>query len=421
MYYILFFAYLIICCFLLLRIKFIKNSGLSSRVVVSLFLLKVLVGVIYGWININYLKSGDTLTFFQNSIKETDLLFSNPSQYFKDFFTSQYGSYGEFLGTSNSFWNDLRGTLLEKLLSIFNILSFKNYYIDSLLFNFLLFFGPIALYRFFLKIYPQQQLLIIIGVFLIPSTLYFTSGIHKDGLIFLGIGMCVYNAQLLFTSSGKRLRPVIFLLFGLLLLFFIRNFFFMAIIPSLICWWIASKKPNKTLVIFLAVYIVGLVIFFISPYLHPSLNLPEKVCNRQYAFLQMSWAKSYIPTDSLQPFFVSFMKNFPAAVNHVFLRPYPSESYSIFYIAAMLENALLILVLFLFILLTKRDTPFTYPAILFCIFFAVSCFIMIGYTVPIMGAIFRYKSVFLPFVLIPVFTGIKWNKLRLFIIHNENK
>jgi hypothetical protein len=49
--------------------------------------------------------------------------------------------------------------------------------------------------------------------------------------------------------------------------------------------------------------------------------------------------------------------------------------------------------------------------ILFCLFFSVSVLLMIGYSVNNLGAIVRYRSVVLPFLIAPLLTMINWQRL----------
>ena len=42
-------------------------------------------------------------------------------------------------------------------------------------------FGPIAIYRVMNDVYPGKKLQVLIAVFLIPSFLYWASGLHKEG------------------------------------------------------------------------------------------------------------------------------------------------------------------------------------------------------------------------------------------------
>ncbi|CAN5156127.1 hypothetical protein BH20BAC1_BH20BAC1_21050 [soil metagenome] len=52
------------------------------------------------------------------------------------------------------------------------------------------------------------------------------------------------------------------------------------------------------------------------------------------------------------------------------------------------------------------------------VFFSLSMFVIIGYTIPILGAITRYSSIFFPFLIIPILGSINWEKIasKLIII-----
>ena len=286
-------------------------------------------------------------------------------------------------------------------------------------FNFLIFFGAIALYRVFIKIYPEKSFSIIAGLFFIPSVIYYTSGIHKDGLIFLGIAVSIFNIYQLIKVNNKKVISYILLLLGLLLIFFIRNFFFFAILPAFVCWIISSRHPQKTILIFMGGYCITGILFFTTHLFNPSLNFPEKVADRQHAFLNMKWARSYIPTDSLQPNVISFIKKTPEAINHALLRPYLTENYTVFYLAAAIEIILLLLILLFFLFLRRPVIQQVTPFISCCIFFSISCFLIIGYTIPIIGAIVRYRSVFLPLFFIPVMVNIEWRKFKNYINYKK--
>jgi hypothetical protein len=193
--YLLFVVYLVILCWLLLRVPFIKNAGINNKALLALFIFKVIAGIAIGWIAIHiYGPGNDYWDVNDEAWKEYQLLLSDPGKYFSNIFTSGYdGGYSGMFSSMDSYWNDLKGNIIIKLVSVFNIFSRGDYYINSLFFNFLVFFAHIILYRIFIKIYSDRKWLVIIGCFLLPSTLYFTSGIHKDGLVFLLLAVLIYS------------------------------------------------------------------------------------------------------------------------------------------------------------------------------------------------------------------------------------
>jgi hypothetical protein len=142
----------------------------------------------------------------------------------------------------------------------------------------------------------------------------------------------------------------------------------------------------------------------------------QVVCSKQADFLQLSWAKSAIPVTALEPNFNSFLLHLPQALNIAFLRPYIWDSYSAFYFVSALELLLLIvLVLAAVVVIIRSNNPmFNNRLVLLCIFFALICLIIIGYTIPILGAVTRYRSAFLPFLITPFLCAFNWDKLKWF-------
>ena len=202
--YLLFFFYLVVFCWLISRINFFKESGLDKRILISLFLVRVIAGLVNGYINIYYYQGTDTASFQQEGIAEYHLLFHNTSEYFTNIFHSNHNnSYSGFLESSDSYWNDTRSNLIVKMLSVFNIFSGKNFYINTLFYNFFIFFGAVGLYKVFIKIFPSYSFVLIACIFLLPSVIYFTSGIHRDGLIFLSLSMLMYH--LFFLLRNKKI------------------------------------------------------------------------------------------------------------------------------------------------------------------------------------------------------------------------
>jgi hypothetical protein len=53
-----------------------------------------------------------------------------------------------------------------------------------------------------------------------------------------------------------------------------------------------------------------------------------------------------------------------------------------------------------------------HPFIYFCLFFSLSMLLMIGYTIPIIGAIVRYRSIYLPLLILPLICYTDWYKLK---------
>lgn len=409
--YLLFIFYTIVFCWLITRLKFFKKSGLGNRVFITLFLIRVICGLVNGYINLYYYPISDAIEFHKQGLAEYHTLFNNPYGYLTNIFHSNYNNYSNFLESSGSFWNDLRTNIIAKVLSIFNIFSGKNFFINGLFFNFLVFFGAVYFYRVFIKIFPKHQLIIIICTFLLPSVVYFTSGIHRDGLIFLSLSIVIYNIQIIIERKTYLWKNIFLIMIFLGLILLLRNFVFITVVPALIAWLIAERLPKFAFLSFAGVYLITIVLFFCSGIIFPGLDLPRHVSSKQLEFIELAkYGASAININPLYPTFRSFLSNAPEALNHSLMRPYLTEKFNLLYTPVAIEIFVyeFLFLLFIFFKNKKKANPFTY----FCLFLSISMFLIIGYTIPIIGAIVRYRSIYFPFLLIPIVCHIDWMKIK---------
>jgi hypothetical protein len=409
--YLLFIFYIFFFSFIIPRINFFKKSGLSSAVLIVLFLVKVIAGVFNSYINAYYYPVSDAVAFHEQGVEEYNLLLNNTLEYFTNIFKTNYTNYSGFLETSGSFWNDLRTNIIAKILSIFNLFSGRNFFIDNLFFDFLIFFGAIYFYRLFLKIFPSSRARIIICIFLLPSVLYFTSGIHRDGFIFLALSVIVYHLHSMIEKNAFPWKKTVFVILSLCLILLLRNFVFITLLPALIAWIVSSRFPRYAFIIFAGFYTICILIFFCSGWLGPDFDLPQHVSDKQIQFIEIAkGGSSAISINPLYPNFRSFLNNAPQAINHSLMRPYLTERLNFLYAPLALEIFAYEVLFFLFIFFRadKKSNPFIY----FCFYFSLSMFLIIGYTIPILGAIVRYRSIYFPFLLIPIICFIDWQKLK---------
>lgn len=405
---------MIVLSWLLTKIRFVKNAGLSSRIIVFIFLLKAAAGLAAGWLTHGDAHS-DTWNYHQQALTEYKIFFTKPVEYFSNlFYTAYLYGYDGMLQSQNSYWNDLRDNLMIKLVSVFHILSGGNYYVNVVLYNFTIFFGCIGLYRVFIQVYQSNKWLTAAVVFLLPSVLFYSSAIHKDGLIMALTGVVIFNIwQSL--NGGFAFKRVLFILPALLLIFFFRNYVVIALLPALTAWVIAEKKKYSPFKVFVLVYAAVLLFFFTVQYILPAVNLQQYAVQKQAGFFALEKGNTTIQTDTLQPAPVSFIKTAPQALQHALLRPFVTDmQLSKMLLPLSAELILYELLIIVFFLFRRKGFTFNTAFVLFSLFFALSVCLIIGYTVPVIGAIVRYRSIYLPFVMAPFILGIDWDRLATF-------
>jgi hypothetical protein len=418
--YVLFVVYLLLCCFLLTRIKFVQQAGIETRIIIALFILKVGVGCLAGLLSIH--APSDSITANIWGWEEYQLLLHHPKEYLLDLFQSGYAKpYAGFLETHGSYWNDLSSNAEVKLLSVFDIFSRGHYIINAIFFNFVSFFGIIALFRVFDHIYPGNKKLLIITCFLLPSLLCFTSMIHKEGLILAAIGILVFNVYYALNFSRFTLLRIVYISLSLLFIFVLRAYVVIALLPAFFAWIVVHTKGYRPFPTFIIIYSIGLILFFNLGRISPRLDLPKIVTQRQTDFRELPVARTQIPMDTLYPSFKSFVCNAPHALGHSLKRPYFSDIHSsLLLLPFAIEITVYGLLLLLFIFLYRNiDGPARQEdkaIILFGIFFSLSVFLLIGYIVPNIATIIRYRAIYLPFILTPVLCGIRSGLIKKRVI-----
>jgi hypothetical protein len=182
-------------------------------------------------------------------------------------------------------------------------------------------------------------------------------------------------------------------------------------LPALLVWFLCSSFPSKSKQIAIAIYAVGIILFFVSAHTSLQTNLPEYVIQRQSEFKQLP-GNSAISTPLLENNLSSFIRFLPTAIDIAFFRPHLTEIRNKSYIPAAVEIVLLwsIIISSLFIKRKKNPSPQQAAFIIFCICFSISFLLIAGYTITFSGAIVRYRAVVLPFIFIPAL--IRINKIN---------
>ena len=400
-----FIFYYLLFTWILCKTGFVKKSGLNKWWIIGLFSIKILAGLAYSWFYQQpaYYATSDTWHFFELSKGETDWLLHDPAAFFKDIFMYGYERSGNLFLGENSYWNDLKSNFIIKLLAVCNVFSLKNYYANIVLFNFLFFFGPVALYRVLNTYFQTKRLLLIAGVFLIPSFLFWCSGVHKDGLIFSCAAVIVFHFQKQLAQRKILWRSAIVMLMLLVILFALRNFMAILLTGSLIVWLLCFFNSNRKAIIVASIIIATPVVFFLSGKISPATDLPQYVIEKQDEFKQLSGTSS-IEIPVLENNVVSFIKFFPTALDIALFRPHISEIKNLSYVPAVAEIILFwaVVLVSLFVkgkIATNNDQS---SFIIFCLFFSFSFLLIAGYTITFSGAIVRYKASVLPFLFVPV-------------------
>lgn len=344
----------------------------------------------------------DTWTYHYESLKETRLLFEDPKGYFTNIFSGlNFSDPASFFSSNNSYWNDLKWNAYTKLISLFNCFSFGNYYINVIFYSYLSFFGVIAVYRVIQAELKAPTPVMIVACFLVPSFIYWCSGLHKDGLSYLGISIIVYSVYFGFIRNNSKPATYLAIIIGVFILFILRNHILVVLLPAVITWLIAAKLPYKKTLIFVISYVILFTCFFGLRHIDPRLDFPAFVAEKQDAFIRLNGNTS-LEVEKLDPSFAGFIRGLPQAVSISAFRPYFRDIHKPIIIPAFIELVLIWAMILFVVIFRRRRIDFTTPFSLFCLFFCASLLLIVGYSVNNIGATARYRSIVFPLI-IPFF------------------
>ena len=291
-----------------------------------------------------------------------------------------------------------------------NVFTGDHYYSNVIIYSFVTFFGSIAFYRTITEIYSCGKTVALISSFLIPSFLFWTSGMYKDGFIFLFMSLAVFQTNLWMTEKKSGLRRLFIIMLCLASIFLLRTYVALLLAPALAGWLLSSRSGKKGTLIFPLLYLFLISTVLILRFIDPSLDILKIMASWQNAFLKLP-ANSAIHAETLEPTINGFLRNLPQALNFGFLRPYLWEQKGWQYFPYALEIAACYFLILIFILRKQAATNQQIAFRLFCFFLVTSAWLFIGYTVHIIGAITRYKSIFLPFLIAPLICSVNWKSL----------
>jgi len=398
MHPVIFLLYFLLLCLAVTRIRFFTGS-IRPGYLVLLFAIHAAAGCMHTWIAFHfYPNHGDVWSFFEESIGMKQQLLKHPVQ----FFTAIFSNGGGFnMRDTTQPLLDVQYRILQYINVFLNILSFDNLYINTLLFSFPVFAGTMALFKAFYAA-SGKALTAFFCTLLLPSLLFWTSVVYKDGLFIMGAGCFLYCLL----QPGKSISwKVILLLAGTALMIASRANALTTLLPAMLFFLLTEKKRMGRMPAFGLTLAVVICMAIAFNALLPG-GILTRICDRQRDFqLLAGGSRIYLP--ALAPTAAGFLSVFPVALVNGFFQPFPGVGGKPIYTAFSAELLFTwAIILFAGWLLVRKKTLRFSNFDIACLLFALPGMVIIGYMIPFAGAIIRYRSIYLPFLLAPFITVI---------------
>ncbi|HEY0030666.1 MAG TPA: hypothetical protein VGC65_07905 [Bacteroidia bacterium] len=235
-----------------------------------LFLVKTIAGMAVLLVYTYYYPSSDFHLYFRDSKTIVDHFFSGSSHFVLQGWNSSF---------DEAFFNNSRVIIsINVLLQLF---SFNNIFVHILFFCFFSFIGLTALYKAFLKYFPQKNFLLVIGIYLVPSVLFWTAGIYKETVSIACVGLLIYTCDFGLQKAYSR-GQLLFTVFLIVALFFVKIHVAAAIIPLLAVNYFFSRSGNKKLGLkYLLVFLSLLLMVHLLSIISEKSNVYKMIADKQ--------------------------------------------------------------------------------------------------------------------------------------------
>ncbi len=418
---------------MLKRWSFFKNSGISFKTLSILFTLKFILGISVYYVYTYYYtdrKTADVFKYFDDAKYLYDHVYHHHQvRFWKIIFGIQNESSEIhnhlketnywFKPHASNVFNDNRTVI--RFNAVIYLFSFGYYHVHTLVLSTLSFIGLTGIYRTYIYEFSERKKELILACFLIPSVLFWGSGILKESILIFGIGIFVFAfTRVIYVK--KNIKYILVVLGTLGLLAITKTYVLIVLIPSVLAWiMIYYFKLQKIGWTFFMVNIGLIVLVFNAKHINQSIDLTGNLKYKQRDFINVARdtkAGSTIKLGELDDTAWSYLKNTPQAIVNGMFRPTLIEVKNIFFALTAIENTFFMVLIILVLFFFKKPTIKQLPYLYFGLYFTLLLTILIGLTVPVLGAIARYKIPIMPFTMSILLLSIDYLKIKK-ILHNK--
>jgi len=401
-------VYLVIIFFVLWFYRYSKSAE-EYRFFLPGFLIKVFGSIAFTLIYVYYYKFGDSFEYYKGALALNeamsnswtdyiDLLFSESSTDFMNHLI-RYTNSLEYADTPEEWF-------MVKLISPISFIAFKSYLVINLLMGFISFWGSWKLFKVFADILPDKKTLAFISAFLIPSVVFWGSGIMKDTITLAGVNYIIYALYFGFVKGQTKFIYYVTIPIWFYITFKLKSYITIALLPGVVltAYYHLKSKINSNFIRIISGPILLITLTSLSFLGLKSLS----ESSQKYSTSQLEWKVKGIHSwhsdegtggssynlGQIDYTPIGVVKKIPEALNVTFFRPYPWEARNAIVFLGALESAF-ILGLFLLTLYQSNFRPLRYinnqsilkGMLIFVLIFGFA----IGFTSYNFGALGRYK------------------------------
>lgn len=357
----------------------------------------------------------DIFKYFDDSEVIFNALWTQPLDYLKlllgigienDYFFDNYYLYMNNWDRAydSNIYNDSHTII--RINAFIRLFSFGAYHVHSLIFCIFSMIGTVALFKVVKDHFVKLKKLLILLLFFLPSVFIWTSGVLKEGVLIMALGIMLYGINRVLENRNIK-ESIVLILLTLFLMLYIKFYVLVAFLPAIICYVVAHYTKMKKVIVYGAILSVFGVIMINAKHIPPHIDMVKILERKQSDFKRLAeWqhAGSEFELTAIEPTFIGILKVVPEGIVNCFIRPLPWKAKNAMYYPAILENILVFMMLIgLVLAVLNKEIYMKVEAknmLWFCFVFTLLLFVIIGITTPVGGALVRYKVPALPFLTI---------------------
>jgi hypothetical protein len=370
--------------------------------------------------------SGDTLDYFNSTVAVNHVFFQHSDQYFQMMLNGNKPEYYSYFNAETYYpeghmFRDPKTFFVIRLISPLVLLCGNSFMISSIIMSLISFIGLWKFYKLLCGLYPSLYKYFFFSALLIPSVLFWGSGLLKDTITMSATAWISYSIFMVFFKRKKLIPNIIAIIVMAFLIISIKPYIFVSLVPGLLIWLFfnqVKRIPNKLIRAFITPLAFLLVLIAAAALLN---NMGQylgvygdvdsainKVKVTQEDLLQSShYGSNNYDIGVIEPSAWGLIKKAPQAIMAGMFRPFLWEARNPFIVVSGLENlSLLILLIFILIKVGLKvffnaiiSDPFLSYAFVFALLFAFG----IGLASTNFGALVRYRIPLLPFLVSGLF------------------
>jgi hypothetical protein len=381
----------------------------------------VAMGLIY---TLYYKGGGDTTAYYRSSEAMVNLLFRDPTGYFRilfgdesreamSLFTRETG-HPMYQGKSSSF-------AVVRFTSIFTLFGFKNYFTTTILFAWFFYGGYWKLYLLATHLYPRFAKSFAFGILFFPSVIFWGSGISKDTMALAATGWFVYAAYMMAMEKKDITKNTIITVLATYLILSVKAYIFVALIPGVFIWlaWSYIRKIENpvaraaampvTAALFLGAGFGLLNLFggMLGEYGSLDGIINKAIITYEDHIRSEQYGYNYYSLGTFDGTRWDFFSKAPAAIMAGLFRPYLWEVRNPVMLLAALENTAFIIIVLVILWRTGPikmiKIAFDEPLVIFSLTFAIVFAFAVGISTANFGALVRLKIPLIPFMAVGLF------------------